>query len=120
MGYCGDSVDWTYWALPEPPVPVGLSDPLADLVIARQHNNTNSWDDFYNGSPDDLLLIISRGNIVLFDPSLKETLTKAGLIGNNFHQAGPNGKYVPGDISGLMKEIRSYYPAVQFPHQTSG
>jgi cytosine/adenosine deaminase-related metal-dependent hydrolase len=93
---------------------------LADLVIARPRNNTKDWDDFYNLSPDDLLLVISKGNIVLFDPSLKHALTKADLIGNNFHQAGPNGKYVPGDIRGLMKEIRSYYPAVQFPRQTGG
>ncbi|HEY4287541.1 MAG TPA: amidohydrolase family protein [Puia sp.] len=92
----------------------------ADLVIARPRSNTNSWDAFYDLSPEDLLLVMSGGNIVLFDPSLKETLTEAGLIGNNFHQAGPNGKYVPGDIMGLMKEIRSYYPAVQFPDQTSG
>jgi hypothetical protein len=100
---------------------------LADLVIARPRKNTmpprdyaGSWDTFYDLSPDDLLLVISRGNIVLFDPLLKETLTEAGLIGNNFHQAGPNGKYVPGDIMGLMNEIRCYYPAVQFPPQTSG
>jgi cytosine/adenosine deaminase-related metal-dependent hydrolase len=100
---------------------------LADLVIARPRNNTTllrdyagSWDAFYDLSPEDILLVISRGNIVLFDPLLKETLTEAGLIGNNFHQAGPNGKYVPGDIMELMKEIRNYYPAVQFPHQTSG
>jgi cytosine/adenosine deaminase-related metal-dependent hydrolase len=93
---------------------------LADLVIARPRNYTNSWDDFYDLSSEDLLLIISRGNIVLFDPSLKKSLSEADLIGNNFQQAGPNGKYVPGDIVGLMNEIRSYYPAVQFPHQTSG
>ncbi len=93
---------------------------LADMVIARPRNNSNSWDALYDLSPEDLLLVISRGHIVLFDPSLKETLTKTGLIGNDFHQSGPNGKYVPGDIGGLMKEIRSYYPAVQFPHQTNG
>ncbi|HMI63575.1 MAG TPA: amidohydrolase family protein [Puia sp.] len=93
---------------------------LADLVIARPSKYTNSWDDFYNLSPENLLLIISRGNIVLFDPSLKESLSEADLIGNNFQQVGPNGKFVPGDIMGLMNEIRSYYPAVQFPRQTSG
>lgn len=100
---------------------------LADLVIARPGNTAKGWDAFYEITPSDILLVLSRGKIVLFDPCLKTQLTNAGLLtnagslttsglaGNDFQQAGPNGKYVPGDVNELMKNIRGYYPAIRFP-----
>lgn len=88
---------------------------LADLVIARPANTAKDWDAFYEISPDNILLVLSQGTVALFDPCLKETLTNAGLVNADFQQAGPNGKYVPGNIDDLMKKIRSYYPDVRFP-----
>jgi cytosine/adenosine deaminase-related metal-dependent hydrolase len=88
---------------------------LADLVIARPNNGAKGWDAFYTISPDDILLVLSQGAVVLFDPCLKKALTNAGLVNADFLQAGPDGKYVPGDVNDLMRQIRSYHPNIQFP-----
>ncbi len=88
---------------------------LADLVLARPPNGTKGWDAFYAISPDDILLVLSQGRVVLFDPCLKEALTNAGLVNADLQEAGPGGKYVPGNINDLMRQIRSYHPGIQFP-----
>lgn len=88
---------------------------LADLVVARPQTHTQAIDDFYSLTPDDILLVIRHGKVVLFDPTLRSTLTDSGLVNDEFDQACPNGKYVPGNIHRLMEDIRQYYPEVQFP-----
>ena len=88
---------------------------LADLVIAKPGSGTATMDAFYDLTPDNILLVIHHGKVVLFDASLKETLQNANAIEGIFQQAGENGKYVPGDINGLMQRIKEYYPEVQFP-----
>ena len=86
-----------------------------DTIIARPNTGTAGWDAFYSLTPDNILLIIREGKIILFDASLKQPLTDAGCINDHYYQAGPNGKYVPDDINSLMEQIRSYYPEVEFP-----
>jgi cytosine/adenosine deaminase-related metal-dependent hydrolase len=88
---------------------------MADLVIARPKPGQEGMDAFYTLDPEDLLLVMHEGNIRLFDPSLQSSLIAAGLTKGEFHQTHPGGKYVAGDLPGLMQEIRRYYPAVQFP-----
>lgn len=87
----------------------------ADLAIAKPHPNLTGMDAFYGLNPEDLLLVLHEGNIRLFDPSLLETITAAGPPLGDFRQTKPGGKYVAGDLPGLMQEIRQYYPAIQFP-----
>ncbi|WP_431217695.1 amidohydrolase family protein [Puia sp. P3] len=67
----------------------------ADLLIT--HNKSLS-----TLTPDDIVLVLHQGKIVLFDPELKNKIPSSN------HQIGPNGKYVSGDINGLMQQIRSY------------
>jgi len=68
----------------------------ADLLITRNKSLSTL-------TPDDILLVIHQGQIVLFDPSLKDKLPS-----RDHHQTSPNGKYVAGDITSLMQEIRTY------------
>lgn len=95
---------------------------VADLVIARPKPTGlqrlypgDALDSFFALDPEDLLLVMHEGNIRLFDPCLRTSLITAGLIKGEFDQTHPGGKYVAGDLPGLMQEIRRYYPAVQFP-----
>jgi hypothetical protein len=76
---------------------------------------TQHMDSFFKLDPEDLLLVLHEGNIRLFDHSLRSSLIAAGLIKEDFYQTRPGGKFVSGDLPGLMQEIRGYYPAVQFP-----
>jgi cytosine/adenosine deaminase-related metal-dependent hydrolase len=87
----------------------------ADLVIARPQPGLTGMDAFYGLNPQDLLLVLHEGNVRLFDPSLLESLTAAGLIKDDFQITETDGKYVAGDLPGLMQEIRRYYPDLTFP-----
>jgi cytosine/adenosine deaminase-related metal-dependent hydrolase len=88
---------------------------IADLVIARPRNDLYGMDAFFSLDPKDILLVLSKGRIRLFDPSLLDPLRAAGLDMNDFHQAGVDGKYVKGDLPGLVKAIKDYYPSAAFP-----
>jgi cytosine/adenosine deaminase-related metal-dependent hydrolase len=85
----------------------------ADLVITKGRN----MDSLFAGNPKDILLVMHRGNIRLFDASLAGQLAAAGhklaayssvLIGNNI-------KYVQGDLPGLIREIARYDPEAELP-----
>jgi cytosine/adenosine deaminase-related metal-dependent hydrolase len=84
----------------------------ADLVITRQTN----W---YDTDPEDLSLVIHRGEIRVFDASLAtqvyiaEQLLPTGkyhpvIVGNSI-------KYVQGDLPGLIREIRTHDPEAILP-----
>ncbi|MBS1662125.1 MAG: hypothetical protein JST68_13865 [Bacteroidetes bacterium] len=90
--------------------------PNYDTIIAQPKERSNSWDAFYTIGPDDILLILKKGEIKLFDASLKPALKQAGFDTSAFYQAGPNGKYVPDDITTLMEQIRAWHPNVRFPN----
>ena len=62
----------------------------ADIVISRQ-NSGNIYDSFYNTNPRDILLILKKGKIILFDHSLKDALSDE-IIQNNFEEINVNGK----------------------------
>ena len=87
----------------------------ADLVVARTNNGNNSLDVFFGITPDDLLLVMHRGNIRLFDETLLDQLKQVNI--RDFSRVYINGigKYVQGDLPGLMENIRKYQPAAEFP-----
>ena len=88
---------------------------IADLVIARPQPGLTGLNAFFAINPDDLLLVLHEGHIRLFDPSLLEPITEHSLITEDFQPTRPDGKYVAGDLPGLMQEIRRYCPNVDFP-----
>jgi cytosine/adenosine deaminase-related metal-dependent hydrolase len=87
----------------------------ADIVIARPKPGQTGMDAFFTLDPHDFLLVLHRGNIRLFDSSLLEAITEHGLTTEDFQPIKPNGKYIAGDLPGLMQEIRRHCPEVSFP-----
>jgi cytosine/adenosine deaminase-related metal-dependent hydrolase len=88
---------------------------MADLVIARPKPGLAGLDAFFTLDPENLLLVIHAGEIKLFDPSLLEPIAEQKLTAEDFQPTRADGKYVAGDLPGLMQEIRRYCPDIQFP-----
>lgn len=86
----------------------------ADLVVAKSNGKT-SLSAFYDVTPDDILLVMHKGEILLFDESLYHQLT--GILTQNYSKVftGNHFKYVQGDIHGLIAEIKRYKPDAGFP-----
>jgi cytosine/adenosine deaminase-related metal-dependent hydrolase len=89
----------------------------ADLVVVRADAMASEMDAFYQADPKDILLILHRGEIRLFDISLAEKLKSLGLVRRRFSLISfqDHLKYVQGDLPGLMSDIRDFYPGVEFP-----
>jgi cytosine/adenosine deaminase-related metal-dependent hydrolase len=83
----------------------------ADLVIARPRGSgqtqTATFEDFFSLGPEDIQLVMQKGQIRLFDASLGD-LSRQGF---QTVKVGEKEKYVQGDINGLMQEIGEYYPS---------
>jgi cytosine/adenosine deaminase-related metal-dependent hydrolase len=88
----------------------------ADLVVANANNKTG-YDAFYSINPEDIQLILHKGEILLFDEQIKSRLSVADLSTRGFSKVCMKGKvkFVYGDITGLINEILSYYPKAVFP-----
>jgi len=97
----------------------------ADLVIARPKGGTagsaydagtqSGMDAFFGLDPEDLLLVLHEGRILLFDVSIRDMLMEAGMGDLDFDFTRCGRKYIVGDVPGLMAEIKDYYPAARFP-----
>ncbi len=90
----------------------------ADFVVAKIKPNTTGFDSFFGLCPADLLMVMHKGNIRLFDETMLPQLKTIDL--NNFSKIYINGscKYVQGDLPGLMEKIKEYYPEANFPVST--
>ena len=87
----------------------------ADLVVAKAKKNGSDFDTFYGITPEDLLLVIHKGNIRLFDETLSGQLNLHDFDSFSRVYINGAGKYVQGDLPALMKEIKKYNPSVVFP-----
>jgi len=91
----------------------------ADLVVARLKDGQNTMNSLFDVNPADILLVISKGNIRLFDEILYSQLDDidksrfSKIMINNVY------KYVYGDLPGLMKNIQTYDQHIQFPVTSS-
>jgi cytosine/adenosine deaminase-related metal-dependent hydrolase len=87
----------------------------ADLVVARLKDGQNTMNSLFNVNPADILLVISKGNIRLFDEMLYSQLGDTDK--SNFNKIAINGsyKYVYGNLPGLMKNIQKYNHDIKFP-----
>jgi len=89
----------------------------ADLVIARKKKNQTDYNAFYAINPKDILLVMYKGNIRLFDNELKNQVTGSSLLSNNFSKikVGESVKHVQGNFHVLINEIKRYYPETELP-----
>jgi cytosine/adenosine deaminase-related metal-dependent hydrolase len=99
------------WKLNTGSIAKGLD---ADIVVAKA-NRKAGLQAFYDVTPDDILLVMHKGEILLFDESLYHQLT--GITNQNYSKVftGNHFKYVQGDIHGLIAEIKRYKPDAGFP-----
>jgi hypothetical protein len=88
----------------------------ADIVVARSKNKSGIWDGFYQLNPEDILLVVQRGKIRLWDIILTDQLKNNCQI-NRFSKVYINGaaKFVEGDMVGLIHSIRKYLAQIELP-----
>jgi len=86
----------------------------ADIVVARMRNNDPS-DAFFELEPRDMLIVLHKGSISLFDEELYPQLK--GIYLDHYSRIYIDGtcKYVRGNLPLLMQKIKEYYPDVSFP-----
>jgi len=89
----------------------------ADLVVVRAETSATDLDAFYKAGPQDILLVVHKGKIRLFDASLASPLLSRGLPDQPFSRISvyDSIKYVQGDLPGLIRDIRNFYPDVELP-----
>jgi len=87
----------------------------ADLVVARLKNEQNIGNSLFDVNPVDILLVVSKGNIRLFDEMLYSQLDS--IDKSQFSKIRINNvyKYVYGNLPGLMRHIQTYHHHIQFP-----
>lgn len=84
---------------------------ISDIVIARQ-KSVNLYESFYNTNPEDILLILKNGEVVLFDSTIKESLRGVMKHTNSFNEINIKGHikyadYPVGEIINKIKEQKS-------------
>ena len=87
----------------------------ADIVIASRKDKKNGMQAFFTIEPKDILLVLHKGNIRVFDASLHNQLTQTDITGFSKIYIDGVCKYVQSDVPGLIKNIRQYYPEANFP-----
>jgi hypothetical protein len=90
----------------------------ADIVVTKIKNGQNGLEAFFNTGPEDILLVIHKGCIRLFDAELRIQLATMNIAGYRKIYINGIGKYVKYNVPGLIKDIRQYYPEAVFPVTT--
>jgi hypothetical protein len=87
----------------------------ADLVIAKAPKGMTDNDAFYGIDPQDILMVIHKGAVNLFDEELLEQLD--GIKPEHYSKVSINGasKYLKGNLPELMQKIKQFYPGASFP-----
>jgi cytosine/adenosine deaminase-related metal-dependent hydrolase len=89
----------------------------ADIVVAKNNGIPGSFNAFYSLNPEDILLIIHKGIIRLFDVSMYDQLSRFSLEVGKYSKIHYKNicKYVQGNLPALIEEIKQYYPGVDIP-----
>jgi cytosine/adenosine deaminase-related metal-dependent hydrolase len=97
------------------------ADKDADMVITKKKTGIPTWDDVFRTNPEDILLIIHKGRIRMFDKAMQVQLIGLPLNIQRFSRVSVKGhvKFVEGDLPGLIATIKSYNPQVHFPVEVS-
>ena len=86
----------------------------ADIVIAKQVNGIDSTNNFFQINPEDILMVIRNGEILLSD---EDVFTQCRRDGNEFCKIFINGtgKYVKGNLPGLIEQIKKCGLEINLP-----
>lgn len=89
---------------------------FADLVVARRKTTGSFYSNFYALEPEDIFLVIWKGQIRLFDENLLDQLSRF-ILPEDFSAIHVKGKmkYVAGDLPALLNKVSSYHQNVNFP-----
>ncbi|MDP9079244.1 MAG: amidohydrolase family protein [Bacteroidota bacterium] len=87
----------------------------ADLVVASRRPGNSSYDGFYKITPEDIQLVVHKGEIRLFEECLLPQLHENQSEGYSRVFINDTCKYVKGDLPALIRKIRAYQPDVCFP-----
>jgi cytosine/adenosine deaminase-related metal-dependent hydrolase len=89
----------------------------ADIVVARIQHTPVTWNDFYQINPSDILMIIQKGRIRMFDKSLLPQLNGLQIDLSRYSRISMHDavKFVEGDLPALIAAIRQYNRDVVFP-----
>ncbi|HTH82845.1 MAG TPA: hypothetical protein VL490_07905 [Mucilaginibacter sp.] len=85
------------------------------VVVAQKKNGETNFEAFYSTDPADILLVVHKKHIRLFDEHLLTQLPHIDLAQFSKVYVNGAGKYVQGDLPGLMKQVKAYYPEAIFP-----
>ena len=80
----------------------------ADLVLSKTAS-------FFTTDPQNILLVMHKGHISLFDETLLPQLKAINLSEYSSISAGNSVKYVKGNLSELISKIKQFYPNASFP-----
>ena len=88
----------------------------ADLVIVNKEPGTITWDHVFQTNPEDILLVVQKGIIRLFDQSLLFQLQNQIDL-NSYSKViiEDSEKYVQGDLPALAEKIKTYHKGIHFP-----
>ena len=86
----------------------------SDIVIARQ-KSVNLYESFYNTNPEDILLILNNGEVVLFDRTIKESITGMMKHTNSFNEINIKGhiKYADYPVEDIINKIKALKPGIE-------
>lgn len=89
----------------------------ADLVVARKRKHCTIADSFFSSNPEDILMVVKKGRIRLFDSELLSQLANRQFPLTSFSKVVVNNscKYVYGNIPELTLQIKKHYPDARLP-----
>jgi hypothetical protein len=92
-----------------------LNSATGSVVVVKKSERETPFESFFSTDPADILLVVHENGIRLFDEVMLDQLAHINL--QEFSKIYINGtcKYVQGDLPGLMKQIKEYYPEASFP-----
>ncbi len=93
----------------------------ANIVVARNKSGKNNLKALWDINPQDILLVIREGSLLLFDNTLLQHLTASGYDMNSFSKIYYEDacKHVKGDLPALVHSIQSVYPQANIPFEVN-
>jgi cytosine/adenosine deaminase-related metal-dependent hydrolase len=89
----------------------------ADIVVVKKKSGTSNWEDIFKTNPEEILLVVNKGKIRMFDKAMYDQLMGLPLNLHRFSRLSLKGsiKFVEGDLPSLIAAIKSYNSSVNFP-----